>query len=685
MNQTKRFAPISIKCPHILHGGDYNPEHWLNTPEIWDEDMRLMQVIKCNAMTLGIFSWSSIELKEGVFQFEWLDKIMDKLSNNGMFAVLATPSGSKPAWLSEMYPEVCRVNAQGVREKHQKRHNHCRTSPLYREKCGIINTHLANRYKNHPALIVWHVSNEYNGEPCHCDLCYEAFRVWLKQKYISLENLNHAWWAQFWSHTFTDWSQIRPLDESIHGLMLDWKRFNSDQTINFFKAECESLRQITPNVPITTNFVGISNTLDYWKFAQEVDVVSWDSYPDYHDRPDDWLNAVNTSFLHDLNRSFKKKPFMLMECSPSVTNWKTVNKLKRPGLHILESMQCIAHGGDTIQYFQWRKGRGGREKFHGGVVDHFPNEQSRVFREVASLGKMLASLDDIVGTTTPAEVAILFDWENNWAIDNSSGPRQDNKNYEQTCVDHYRSFWSAGVPCDIVCEDSDFVGYKLLIAPMLYMIRPGVAERIQAFVSQGGTFVSTYLTGMVNENDLCFQNGFPGPLRNLLGIWAEEIDVLYDNESVEIVSTLDNNFGLKGTYSAEIYCELIHAETAIVLANYGSEFYAGKPAATVNYVGKGRAFYIASRNEYRFQSDFYQFLIKDLSLKRALEVDLPTGVTAQIRTDGVKEFIFILGFNREIISIDLKVSKYRNRLNGEILSGKINLPAYTAMILEKEF
>jgi beta-galactosidase len=684
MNNIKRFTPISIKCPHILHGGDYNPEHWLNTPEIWDEDMRLMQVTKCNAMTLGIFSWSSIESKEGDFQFEWLDKIMDKLSNNGMFAVLATPSGSKPAWLSEMYPEVCRVNAQGIREKHQKRHNHCRTSPLFREKCGIINTHLANRYKNHPALIVWHVSNEYNGEPCHCDLCYEAFRVWLKQKYISLENLNNAWWAQFWSHTFTDWNQIRPLDESIHGLMLDWKRFNSDQTINFFKEECESLRQITPKVPITTNFVGISNTLDYWKFAQEVDVVSWDSYPDYHDRPDDWLNAVKTSFLHDLNRSFKKKPFMLMECSPSVTNWKTVNKLKRPGLHILECLQCIAHGGDTIQYFQWRKGRGGREKFHGGVVDHFPNEQSRVFREIASLGKILASLDDIVGTTTPAEVAILFDWENYWAIDNSSGPRQDYKNYEQTCVEHYRSFWSAGVPCDIVCEDSDFVGYKLLIAPMLYMIRPGVAERIQEFVSQGGTFVTTYLTGMVNENDLCFQNGFPGPLRNLLGIWAEEIDVLYDNESVKIVSTLDNNVGLKGTYTSEIYCELIHAETAIVLANYGSEFYAGRPAATVNYVGKGRAFYIASRNESRFQSDFYQFLIKDLSLKRVLEVDLPTGVTAQIRTDGTKEYIFILGFNREIISIDFKLSKYRNRLNGDVLSGKINLPGYTAMILEKE-
>ena len=312
----------------------------------------------------------SLEPREGEFDLGWLDTIMDKLADNGAFAILATPSGSKPVWLSEAYPETCRVNAQGLREPHGGRNNHCRTSPIYRKKCRIINAELASRYKDHPALIVWHVSNEYNGGGCHCSLCYEAFRNWLKKRYHdNIDELNHAWWTIFWSHRFTDWSQIRPVDNSIHGLMLDWQRFNTEHTIDFFKAEIEPLRQFTPTVPVTTNFMGFSTTLDYWKFAREVDVVSWDSYPDYHDRPDDWLAAVATSLAHDMNRSFKQKPFMLMECSPSVQNWKPVNKLKRPGLHVVEALQAIAHGSDTVQYFQWRKSRGGCEKFHGAVVD----------------------------------------------------------------------------------------------------------------------------------------------------------------------------------------------------------------------------------------------------------------------------------------------------------------------------
>ncbi len=328
--------------------------------------------------------------------------------------------------------------------------------------------------------------------------------------------------------------------------MLDWKRFLTDQTIDFYKSEIGVLKHLTPSVPVTTNFMGFDPTLDYWKFAREVDVISWDSYPAYHDRPADWLRAVETSLAHDLNRSFKQKPFMLMECSPSVQNWKPVNKLKRPGLHIVEALQAVAHGSDSVQYFQWRKSRGGLEKFHGAVVDHFSTTETRVFQEVTDLGGTLSALDDVVGTTTPAEVAILYDWENQWAIDQTVGPRNEGKDYLPTCVSHYRPFWSAGVACDVVNQDSDFNGYKLLIAPMLYMVRPGLAERIERFVWNGGIFVTTYLSGIADESDLCFLNGFPGPLRKLMGVWAEEIDVLYDEERVEIAAKPGNTAGLEG-------------------------------------------------------------------------------------------------------------------------------------------
>jgi beta-galactosidase len=409
-----RFPPINPKFPHLLHGGDYNPDQWIRTPEIWDEDMRLMRLARCNAMSVAIFSWSSLEPQQDKFEFGWLDTVMDKLSASGLYVVLATPSGSKPPWLSAAYPEVCRVRADGTREPHAYRHNHCRTSPIYRDRCVRINTELAQRYKEHPALLVWHVSNEYNGGECFCEPCLAAFRTWLRARYDDdLDKLNHAWWTGFWSHSFTDWDQILPVDHSIHGMMLDWRRFLTFQTIDFFQAESAPLRDITPDVPITTNFMGLSPTLNYWEFARELDVVSWDSYPRWHDTGDDVSVAVETAFTHDINRSFRSgQPFMLMESVPSFPTRRDVRKRKRPGMHLLSSLQAVAHGSDTVQYFQWRKGRGGVEKLHGAVVDHCGHENTRVFRDVAQLGQALEQLDGVVATgRTAGLLKALSDWE----------------------------------------------------------------------------------------------------------------------------------------------------------------------------------------------------------------------------------------------------------------------------------
>ncbi len=429
-------GPIHPKCPHMLHGGDYNPEQWIDTPGVWDEDMRLMKLAGCNAMSVGIFSWAMLEPEEGVFAFDWMDRVMDNLAANDAYAVLATPSGAKPAWLGHTYPEVRRVTPEGRRQPQAGRHNHCPTSPVYRDKITGINTRLAERYKDHPALLVWHVSNEYGGE-CFCDLCWAAFRSWLQARYGTLDALNRAWWTTFWSHRYTDWEQIDTLDRSVHGLMLDWKRFVTDQTVDFFRCESAPLRRITPDIPVTVNMMGLYPGLNYWKFAPHVDVISWDSYPRWHSQPDDSQIASSIAFVHDINRSLKRgKPFMLMESTPSMTNWMAVGRPKRPGMHRLSSLQAVAHGSDTIQYFQWRKSRGSTEKFHGAVVDHVGHEHTRVFQDVADLGRILAQLDPVVGTSVAPEVAILYDWENRWALEAACGPRNQDKNYPETCIAH---------------------------------------------------------------------------------------------------------------------------------------------------------------------------------------------------------------------------------------------------------
>jgi beta-galactosidase len=662
----KKYPPISDKLPKMMHGGDYNPDQWLRYPEVLEEDIRLMKLAKCNAMSVGIFSWVSLEPEEGKFNFDWLDNVINKMYENGIYTILATPSGARPAWMSQKYPEVLRVGANRVRNLHGIRHNHCFTSPLYREKVNIMNTKLAERYGNHPGVITWHISNEYGGE-CHCDYCQDAFREWLKKKYNSLENLNHAWWAGFWSHTYTDWSQVEspaPHGEKfVHAMNLDWKRFVTDQTVDFCKHEIEPLKKVNPSIPVTTNLMGFYEGLNYWKFKDVLDVISWDSYPTWHNSEDNTDIAASVSMAHDLNRSLKGgKPFMLMESTPSMTNWQKASKLKRPGMHLLSSMQAVAHGSDTVQYFQWRKSRGSSEKLHGAVVDHCGHEHTRVFKDVAEVGTVLDNLTYIVGTSVEPEVAVIFDWENRWAINDAQGPRNCGTKYDETAVKQYKPFWNRGISVDVIDMDCDFSKYKLLVAPMLYMVRPNVAERIEKFVEQGGTFVATYWSGIVDENDLCFLGGFPGPLRKVLGIWSEEIDALYDNESNLAEFTENNELLLTGEYKVVELCDLIHLEGARELASYKSDFYAGRPALTVNNYGKGKAYYIASRNKEDFNESFYGKLVDDIGINKTLGTDLPQGVTAQLRTDGENEYIFLMNFGDKEQMVQLDESTYYDLL-----------------------
>lgn len=687
---TKTYKPTSERIPKVLHGADYFPEQWLHSPETLEEDIRLMKLAKCNVMSIGMFAWSKLEPEEGVFTFEWLDEVLDKFAKNGIYTFLATPSGARPAWMSEKYPEVLRVGSNRVRNLHGARHNHCYTSPKYREKITIMNEKLAERYANHPAIIGWHISNEYGGH-CHCDYCQEAFRAWIKGKYKTLDELNHAWWAAFWSHTITSWSQVEspaPHGETaVHAMNLDWNRFVTDQTIDFYKHEIKPLKEANPDIPAFTNFMEIKEFagLDYAKFAKELDFVSWDSYPTWHDHEDDSGLAAWIGFNHDMFRSLKGgQPFLLMESTPSLTNWQPVSKLKRPGMHYLSSLQAVAHGSDSVQYFQWRKSRGSSEKFHGAVVDHSGSEHTRVFKEVSRLGDTLDQIDQVVGTSVEAEVAIIFDTQNRWAINDSQGPRNIGVGYEETVGKYHKAFWDQGVAVDVIDMERDLSKYKLVVAPMLYMVRSGVGEKIEEFVNNGGTFVATYWSGIVDENDLVFQGGFPGPLRKTLGIWSEEIDGLHDGQTNSIKMVEGNKLGLTGVYGSYDLCDIIHLEGAEALAYYKEDFYANQPALTVNQFGEGRAYYVASRNIDQFHADFLEKLVDESDVDRVIESELPEGVTAQSRTDGTYDYVFLSNFSREDKQVDLLDVQYTDLVENTNISDQVELSPFSVRLLKRK-
>ena len=561
-----------LKLPFVGHGGDYNPDQWRDRPDILAEDIRLMKLARCNLMSVGIFAWAALEPEEGRYDFDWLRDVLDRLHENGISVFLATPSGARPAWMSRRYPEVLRVREDGLRNFHGGRHNHCFTSPVYRDFVGRMNRALAERFGNHPAVVGWHISNELSGA-CHCELCQRAFRDWLRARYGTLEKLNQAWWTGFWSKTYDSWEELRSPsrvgETAVHGLNLAWRRFVTHQTEDFLRVEAAPLRELTPHLPITTNLMESFDGLDYGSLAGELDFASYDSYPRWR-APDEERQAMLAAFNYDWMRSLKQRPFALMESTPSQVNWQPVCKLKKPGMHLLSSLQAVAHGADTVQYFQWRKSRGAAEKFHGAVVDHAGHEHTRTFRDAQAVGAALEKLADLRGTMPGAKVALLFDTQNRWALGDCQGPRDD-LGYFDTALEHYRALKRQNVDVDVVNETRDLTGYCLVAVPMLYMLRLGAAERLTRFVEDGGTLVCTCYTGRADEDDLCFLGGFPGPLREVLGIWVEETDGLYDSETNGI--RMEDG----AVYACSTMCDLIHPETARTLGRYTADFYAGDP------------------------------------------------------------------------------------------------------------
>jgi beta-galactosidase len=673
---------INSKLPKVWYGGDYNPEQW--DEAVMEDDIRMLGIAGIDIATVNVFSWGLSQLDEDTYQFEWLDRIVDRLHQSGIYVCLATGTGAHPAWMAKKYPDILRVDYEGKKRKFGGRHNSCPNSPTYRKYAERLADKLAVRYKDHPGLAIWHVSNEYGGY-CYCDNCSEAFRSWLQKHYGSLEKLNKKWYTGFWGHTFYDWDEIVPpnaLSEEWGGnrtnfqsISLDYRRFQSESLLDCYQLEYDAIKRHTPDVPVTTNLMGTYPELDYFQWAKHIDVVSWDNYPSI-DTP-----VSFTAMAHDLMRGLKSgQPFMLMEQTPSQQNWQAYNSLKRPGVMRLWSYQAVARGADTVMFFQLRRSIGACEKYHGAVIEHVGHEHTRVFRECAELGGELQSLADrLLDSRVETKVAIVFDWENRWAVELSSGPSIALK-YVNEVHKYYDALFQMNIQADMIGVEEDLSKYDIVIAPVLYMVKPGYAQKIERFVELGGTFVTTFFSGIVNENDLVTVGGYPGELRRVMGIWAEEIDALFPEQTNRIV--MKQEVGeLKGDYSCGMLCDLIHTEGAETVAEYGEDFYKGMPVITVNRFGQGQAWYVASSPEPKFLQGLLSELCADKGIVPLIEA--PPGLEVSRRVKDGIAFTFLLNHNAETVTVLLpRDATYTDLLTGQAVSGEVAIPSKGVMILE---
>ncbi|NEB00076.1 beta-galactosidase [Streptomyces sp. SID13726] len=629
-------------APHdrlpLAFGGDYNPEQW--PEEVWEEDVRLMREAGVTMVSLGIFAWSRIEPRPGAYDWDWLDRIIGMLHGAGIAVDLATPTVVPPAWFYRAHPEALPVTREGVRLAFGSRGAICHSDPAYRAAASAVTERLGERYGHHPAVVLWHVHNEY-GAPvlaCYCDTCAAAFRGWLRDRHGTLDALNRAWGTAFWGQLYGDWEEIGApratptVANPAH--QLDYQRFADSQARANFVAERDILHRLSPGVPVTTNFMAAPSqcsAVDYWAWAREVDLVTNDHYLITDGR----RTHVNLALAADLTRSLASgEPWLLLEHSPSGVNWQPHNPAKEPGQLARNSLGHVARGSEGAMFFQWRQSRQGAEKFHSAMLPQ-GGTGTRVWREVCDLGHRVADLADLRGTRTRADVAMVWSWESWWAQSLEWRPSQDLDARERLDA-FYEALYDRHLTVDFFAPDAvaelDPARHPLLVVPQLYSADPRLSADLERYVSRGGTLLVSFFSGIVDAHDTVHPGPYPGALRDVLGLTVEEFDPLLPGERVAVRTSQGD------VLQADLWSEYVvpgaGCETVAVFEGGRT---AGRPALTRRALGEGAAWYLATRLTGADLAAVVDLALADAGVEPA---DLPRDVELVVREGESEVFRF---------------------------------------------
>ncbi|MGA5362458.1 beta-galactosidase [Streptomyces purpurascens] len=652
----------------LAFGGDYNPEQW---PEsVWQEDVRLMREAGVTMVSVGIFSWALLEPSPGVYDFGWLDRVVDLLHANGIRVDLGTPTVCPPVWFYRAHPEALPVTPEGVRLEFGSRAAICHSNADYRTAAAAITAKLAEHYGDHPALAMWHVHNEY-GVPvsaCYCDACAAHFRRWLATTYGTVDAVNEAWGTAFWGQRYADFGQINPprlTPTSVNpGQALDYKRFADATMRENFVAERDILHRLSPGVPVTTNFMTAlsqCDSVDYWAWGREVDIVTNDHYLITDGR----RTHVNLAMAADLTRSVAGgAPWLLLEHSTSGVNWQPRNPAKAPGQMARNSLAHVARGSDGALFFQWRQSRRGAEKFHSAMLPHGGTD-TRVWREVTELGAAVETLSEIRGTRTEADVAVLWDWHSWWAQNLDWRPSEDHDARERADA-FYEALYDHHLTVDFAHPEADLSRYPLVVVPALYLMTETAGNNLRDYVENGGTLVVSYFSGIVDEHDAVHEGAYPGPLRDVLGLTVEEFSPLLPGERVRVAGPDGSELG------ADVWTEFVVPRGAETVCTYADGLTAGHPAVTRHSLGEGTAWYVSTRLGTDGLDTLLGLAIEDARL--APRADLPRDVEVVRRTGESGTYLFAVNHTGSDTKVPLEALG-TELLTGERAAGRLAVPA----------
>ncbi|MEU3413666.1 beta-galactosidase [Streptomyces sp. NPDC006658] len=658
----------------LAFGGDYNPEQW---PEsVWREDIRLMREAGVTMVSVGIFSWALLEPAPGEYDFGWLDRVLGLLHEGGIRVDLGTPTVVPPVWFYRAHPEALPVTADGVRYEFGSRGAICHGNADYRAAAANITTRLAERYGDHPALAMWHVHNEY-GVPvsaCYCDTCAARFRHWLADTHGTVEGVNEAWGTAFWGQRYTDLAQINPPRATPTvgnpGQALDYRRFTDATIRENFRAERDILHRLSPGVPVTTNFMTAlsqCDSMDYWAWGREVDLVTNDHYLITDGR----RTHVNLAMAADLTRSVAGgAPWLLLEHSTSGVNWQPRNPAKAPGQMARNSLAHVARGSEGAMFFQWRQSRRGAEKFHSAMVPHGGTD-TRVWREVVELGSAVEALSEIRGTRTEADAAMLWDWQSWWAQNLDWRPSEDHDPRERA-DSFYEALYDRHLTVDFAHPEADLSAYPLVVVPALYLMTEAAGRNVRDYVENGGTLVVSYFSGIVDEHDAVHDGAYPGALREVLGLTVEEFSPLLKDQRVRLT-------GPDGTGPAgDVWTEFVVPRGAETVWRYADGPAAGRPAVTRHRFGRGTAWYVSTRLDVQGLDALLARAAGDAGL--APRAELPRDVEVVRRSGETGTFLFVINHTAGDTKVPL-AAPGTELLTGERAAGRLAVPAGTVRVV----
>lgn len=657
----------------MYYGADYYPEHW--PQERWALDARMMREAGFNLVRMAEFAWTRMEPREGEFNFDWLDQAIALMAEHGIETALGTPTAAPPAWIMQAYPEASFVTEDGQVMTYGSRRNYCPTNAAYRWHSARIVRAMAEHYADNPHVIAWQIDNEF-GSRCYCKDCQRGFQHWLRKRYGTLDALNAAWGTEFWSHIYTAWEQI-PLPWAatrLHNpsLALNYRRFMSDTYVEYQRLQVEILRELAPGQPISHNLMGFGYpNLNYFDLAKDLDFVTWDNYPRFMATP----NLSNRGLAHDTMRGLKAKPFWVMEQQGGPTGSASVNASPRPGEIPFWAWQAIARGADGMVFFRWRTARFGAEEYWHGILDHH-GIPGRRYREVKAMGAELERIgDQLDGSSVAGDVAMLLSYDSRFAIQNQ--PHNKYLDYPTIFQSLYRAVWERNLGVQIVSPECDLSGYRMVIAPLLYVLDEGLAQRLCDYVTNGGMLVLTCRTGVTDLDNVIVNAKLPGLLANLCGVTVEEYDSLDDGRTV----ALQGEGRLAGASGEAVaWADILALQGAEVLARYTADYYAGEAAITMNRHGHGMAVYVGAVPNADIASSLMAWLSETAGLTSPIQA--PAGVEVTERVSDRGRFLFVLNGTAEEQTVDLGAGGW-DLIAGKSVSGLSTLAPLGVQVVRR--